>query len=118
MGVFIVGNRVMRSCPNSFSAKLGGPLSFLKFSSDSAERTAPFAFREPDFRFGLFPDTRSDSAERTAPFAFQEPDFRFGLFPDTRGSLESLSSRRPLILHDLKIDVRLFIGKGHGDDEE
>ena len=86
MGIDLRGVVPIRALPNWV-----GPLSFLKFSSDSAERTAPFAF--------------------------QEPDFRFGLFPDTRGSLESLSSRRPLILQDLKIDVRLFIGKGHGDDE-
>ncbi len=60
----------------------------------------------------------SDSAERTASFTFQLPDFKTGLLAATNGSLESRKSKWPLILQDFKMEVRLFMGKGHGDVDE
>ena len=59
----------------------------------------------------------SASAQCTASFTFKEPDLRSGLLQETKGSLQSLKSRRPLMLEDFRIVVRLFRGKGHGEEQ-
>ena len=43
---------------------------------------------------------------------------RLGGIEDTRTSFESRRTRVSFILKDLRIDVRLFIGKRHGEIEE
>ena len=53
-----------------------------------------------------------------ADVAFQCPLLRLGETEETKGSFESRRSRYPLILEDLRIDIKLFIGKGHGEIKE
>ena len=53
-----------------------------------------------------------------ADVAFQCPLLRLGETEETKGSFESRRSRCPLILEDLRIDVKLFISKGHGEIKE
>ena len=53
-----------------------------------------------------------------ADVAFQCPLLRLGETEKTKGFFESRGSRCPLILEDLRIDVKLFIGKGHGEIKE
>ena len=53
-----------------------------------------------------------------ADVAFQCPLLRLGETEETKGSFESQRSRCPLILEDLRIDVKLFISKGHGEIKE
>ena len=60
----------------------------------------------------------SASVIRVADATFQYPLLRLGETKETRGSFESQRSRSILILEDFRIDVRLFIGKGHGEIEE
>ena len=60
----------------------------------------------------------SASVISVANVSFQCPLLRLGEKEETRGSFESQRTRSPLILEDLKIDVKLFIGKGHAEIEE
>ena len=53
-----------------------------------------------------------------ADVAFQCPLLRLGEIEETRGSFESWRSRCPLILEDLRIDVRPFIDKMYGEIKE
>ena len=53
-----------------------------------------------------------------ADVAFQCPLLRLGGTVETRGSFEPRTSRCPLILEDFRIEVRLFIGQGHGETGE
>ena len=60
----------------------------------------------------------SASVISVANVSFQCPLLRLGEKEETRGSFESQRTRSPLILEDLRIDVKLFIGKGHAEIEE
>ena len=53
-----------------------------------------------------------------ADVAFQCPLLRLGETEETNGSSESQRGRWPLISEDLRIDVELFVGKGHGEIKE
>ena len=53
-----------------------------------------------------------------ADVIFQCPLLRIGETEETKGFFESRRSRCLLILDDLRIDVKLFIGKGHGEIKE
>ena len=53
-----------------------------------------------------------------ADVAFQCPLLRLGEIEETKRSFESRRSRYPLILEDLRIDVKLFLGKRHGEIKE
>ena len=60
----------------------------------------------------------SASVIGVADVAFQCPLLRLGETEETRGSFESQSTRSPLLLEDLRINVKLFIGKGPGEIDE
>ena len=60
---------------------------------------------------------RSASVISVADVSFQCPLLRLGEKEETRGSFESQRTRSPLILEDLRIDVKLYIGKRHGEIE-
>ena len=53
-----------------------------------------------------------------ADVAFQYPLLRLGETEETKGTFESQRNRCRLVIEDLRIDVKLFIGKGHGEIEE
>ena len=53
-----------------------------------------------------------------ADVAFQYPLLRLGEIEETKGSFESQRSTCPLILEDLRIEVKLFIRKGYGEIKE
>ena len=58
------------------------------------------------------------SAVKTASATFEKPDFSVGLQEETNSSEDSRKRRCPLTFAAFKTEVRLFIGRGHGEIEE
>ena len=62
----------------------------------------------------IFLKTSLVSALATASVAVNFPAFKETDADDTKGSLDSQRSNCPLSFADLVIDVKLFVGRGHG----
>ena len=61
---------------------------------------------------------RSVSHASTASSTCQLPACNFGTQLETDASCECFSSKCPLILEDLRADVKLLTGNGQGEAEE